>query len=84
MEIVWYTAISMGWTWGYGKSAAQRNQVEYNHIHHIGIKTDDDQPILSDLGGIYTLGNQEGGMIRFNKFHDMAAIKYGGWGIYFD
>ncbi|HEV2689851.1 MAG TPA: right-handed parallel beta-helix repeat-containing protein, partial [Bryobacteraceae bacterium] len=80
----WYTAISMGWTWGYGKSAAQRNMVEYNHIHHIGIRSDDDQPILSDMGGIYTLGNQEGGMIRFNKFHDIAAIKYGGWGIYFD
>lgn len=80
----WYTAISMGWTWGYGKSAAQRNLVEWNHIHHIGIKSNQEAPILSDLGGIYTLGNQEGGIIRFNEFHDMAATKYGGWGIYFD
>jgi hypothetical protein len=36
------------------------------------------------MGGIYTLGNQEGGIIRSNRFHDIAALKYGGWGIYFD
>jgi hypothetical protein len=80
----WYTAISVGWTWGYGPAAAQRNTIERNHIHHIGIKEDGGSPILSDMGGIYTLGNQEGGLIRLNRFHDIAALKYGGWGIYFD
>jgi hypothetical protein len=80
----WYTGISIGWTWGYGKALAQHNMVEYNHIHHIGMKSDDPTPILSDMGGIYTLGNQEGTTIRFNSFHDIAALKYGGWGIYFD
>ena len=36
------------------------------------------------MGGIYTLGPQDGTVIRNNRFHDIAAIKYGGWGIYFD
>jgi hypothetical protein len=80
----WYTAISIGWTWGYAKSAAQRNIVEYNHIHHIGTKADGASPILSDMGCVYTLGDQEGTVIRNNRFHDVAALKYGGWGIYFD
>ncbi len=80
----WYTAISVGWTWGYGKSAAQRNLIEYNHVHHLGMKTDDQKPILSDMGCVYTLGDQEGTVVRFNRFHDVAALRYGGWGIYFD
>jgi hypothetical protein len=80
----WYTGISIGWTWGYAKSAAQRNVVEFNHVHHIGMKSDGDAPILSDMACIYTLGDQEGTVIRFNRFHDIAGLKYGGWGIYFD
>ncbi len=80
----WYTGISVGWTWGYGKTASGRNTVEHNHVHHIGKKTDANDPILSDMAGIYTLGDQEGTVIRFNSFHDIAGLKYGGWGIYFD
>jgi hypothetical protein len=81
----YYTAISVGWTWGYGKSLAKGNVVEHNHVHHIGKPSDDEHaPILSDMGGIYTLGIQPGTVVRNNRFHDIAAIKYGGWGIYFD
>jgi hypothetical protein len=80
----WYTGISIGWTWGYGKSAAQRNMIESNHIHHIGRKVEGASPILSDMGCVYTLGDQEGTIIRNNRFHDVAGLKYGGWGIYFD
>ena len=87
----YYTGISIGWTWGYGKSLPRNNVVENNHVHHIGVKLVDrggkvasDGPILSDMGGIYTLGIQPGTVIRGNRFHDIAAIKYGGWGIYFD
>ncbi|MDB5355986.1 MAG: putative pectin lyase [Phycisphaerales bacterium] len=80
----WYTGISVGWTWGYGKALSQGNVIEYNDIHHIGIKDDDDKPILSDMGGIYTLGDEKGTVIRNNRFHDIAALHYGGWGIYFD
>ena len=80
----YYTGISIGWTWGYGPALATNNTVEFNHVHHIGVKSDGDGPILSDMGGIYTLGKQPGTTIRNNLWHDIAGIRYGGWGIYFD
>ena len=80
----YYTGISIGWTWGYGTALASNNTVEFNHVHHIGVKSDGDGPILSDMAGIYTLGKQPGTTIRNNLWHDMAGIRYGGWGIYFD
>ncbi len=79
-----YTGISIGWTWGYEKSLASNNIVEFNHVHHIGQKSNGDGPILSDMGGIYTLGMQPGTIIRNNLWHDIAGLNYGGWGIYFD
>ncbi len=79
-----YTGISIGWTWGYKTALGYGNVVELNHVHHIGKRADGDGPILSDLGGIYTLGYQQGTVIRHNVFHDIAARVYGGWGIYFD
>ena len=80
----YYSAISSGWTWGYGRALATGNRFEYNHIHHIGRRTDGDGAVLSDLGGIYTLGDQTGTVIRHNHFHDIWAGKYGGWAIYCD
>ncbi len=81
----YYTGISIGWTWGYTKPAqAGGNLVAYNHVHHIGVKSDGDGPILSDMGGIYTLGRQPGTAIINNLWHDIAGRSYGGWGIYFD
>jgi hypothetical protein len=80
----YYTGISIGWTWGYGRSQAGGNIVEFNHVHHIGRKSDGSGPFLSDMGGIYTLGRQKGTVIRNNLWHDIAARTYGGWGIYFD
>lgn len=73
-----YSAISLGWTWGYAESHSYRNIVEYNHIHDIG------QGYLSDLAGIYTLGRQAGSRVRYNIFHDIFARGYGGWAIYLD
>ena len=52
----YYTGISIGWTWGYGPALASNNLVAFNHVHHIGVRADGDGPILSDMGGIYTLG----------------------------
>jgi parallel beta-helix repeat protein len=80
----YYSGISIGWTWGYGPTLAKENIVEFNHIHHIGVLSNGDGPILSDMGGIYTLGVQPGTLIRYNIIHDVAGFKYGGWGIYFD
>ncbi len=80
----YYSAISSGWTWGYGAALATGNIFEYNHIHHIGRLLNGDGSVLSDLGGIYTLGDQTGTVIRHNVFHDIGAGKYGGWAIYCD
>jgi hypothetical protein len=72
-----YTGISIGWVWGYTRSVSQNNRVEFNHIHDIG-------GVLSDMGGIYTLGVSPGTVIRNNLIHDVTANHYGGWGIYHD
>jgi hypothetical protein len=73
-----YTAISIGWTWGYSPTVAGRNLVENCHLHHLG------WGVLSDMGAIYTLGPQPGTAIRGCHIHDISAASYGGWGMYND
>jgi hypothetical protein len=73
-----FTGISIGWEWGYGPSVSVNNIVENNYVHHIG------QGLLSDMGGIYTLGVSPGTVLRNNVIHDIDANRYGGWGIYND
>jgi parallel beta-helix repeat protein len=75
---LYYTAISVGWTWGYGKNQSSGNLIAFNHLHAIG------KNMLSDLGGIYTLGVQPGTVIQNNLIHDVSSFTYGGWGIYLD
>ncbi len=75
---LFYTGISAGWTWGYGRSQATNNYIGYNRIHNIG------QGVLSDMGGIYTLGVSSGSAEVGNVIYDVRARDYGGWGIYPD
>ena len=84
-----YSGISVGWGWGEEDAGggaypqpsfyqtptpAKNNRIEYNHIHHV-------MQVLNDGGGIYTLGNMPGTVIRGNHIHDNPGIP---GGIYLD
>jgi hypothetical protein len=85
-----YSGISAGWGWGEEDAGggaypipytyatptpAGANRIEYNHIHNVMQKRDDG-------GGVYTLGNQPGTVIRGNYIHDNGPGGPGG--IYLD
>ncbi|MCQ2475940.1 MAG: right-handed parallel beta-helix repeat-containing protein [Clostridia bacterium] len=78
----YYTAVSVGWVWGYADTITYNCKICNNLIYNIG------QGWLSDMGGIYTLGNQPGTILSGNVIHNVAADPekggYGGWGVYLD
>ena len=73
-----YSAISIGWTWGYKPTPCARNIVENCRLHHLG------WGVLSDMGAVYTLGPQPGTVIRGCHIHDIGCASYGAWGMYND
>lgn len=79
-----YSAVSLGWSWGYQPTNVHDNLIAWNEIHHVGKKSSGEGPYLSDMGGVYSLGIQPGTLIDHNLIHDVDAVDYGGQGIYFD
>ena len=75
---LYYTAVSVGWNWGYQETPCRENAIEFNYMHDIG------QFMLSDMGAVYTLGIQKGTVVRNNLIHDVNSFTYGGWGLYTD
>lgn len=61
-----YTGVSVGWRWDTNPTQCQKNVVEFNHIHRV-------MQMLSDGGGIYTLGRQPGTVLRGNRIHDIPV-----------
>jgi len=60
-----YSGISIGWMWDTVPTPCLENAVLDNHIHHI-------MGILSDGGGVYSLGRQPGSRISGNLIHDVS------------
>ncbi len=60
-----YTGISVGWMWNPEPTPCRENTIHACHIHHI-------MKILSDGGGIYSLGLQPGSRITDNLIHDVT------------
>jgi hypothetical protein len=72
-----YTGISIGWRWDTAVNTAKHNLIEWNEIRN-GMQ------YMSDGGGIYTAGRQEGTKILNNWVHDMGGGPVLGEGIYND
>jgi hypothetical protein len=77
-----YTGVSVGWEWGTKPTNCSSNLIEHNHIYNV-------MNLLSDGGGIYTLGLQPGTVLRGNLIHDVVrnpitAVGAPNNGIFFD
>ena len=78
----YYTGLSCGWIWGHEYQVTKNVRITNNLIYDIG------QGWLSDLGGMYLLGEQKGtvisGNVIYNVTRGLGANDYGGNGIYTD
>lgn len=75
---MYYSGVSVGWTWDRKPSGAHHNLIEFNDISDIG------QRRLMDMGGIYTLGLQPGTRIVGNTIRNVSTTRGCGFALYFD
>ncbi|GAA1381215.1 right-handed parallel beta-helix repeat-containing protein [Luteococcus sanguinis] len=73
-----YSGISLGWSWDYQSRGVRDNLVKSNHVHHLGLG------LLSDLGGIYTVGRQDNTYVTDNHVHHVNGYVMPSTGIYLD
>ena len=74
---LYYSGISMGWSWGYGATPNHDNTILDNLVH------DALQNVLTDGAGIYTLGLQPNSVMSGNVVHDLVGIPWA-VGLYLD
>ncbi|KAJ8599280.1 hypothetical protein CTAYLR_006800 [Chrysophaeum taylorii] len=74
-----YTGISVGWTWDWSETPPAYHLIANNYVSDISMKT------LSDLGGIYALGNLRGTVVSNNTIKNVDSYDYSAnHGIYLD
>lgn len=76
-----YSGICVGWGWTSLESGMSGNRIEANYVHHFARR-------LYDAGGLYTLSNQPGSVMRNNRIEHLVDAPYAtndrAFYIYFD
>lgn len=76
-----YSGICVGWGWTSRESGMSGNRIEANYVHHFARR-------LYDAGGLYTLSNQPGSVMRNNRIEHLMDAPYAtndrAFYIYFD
>lgn len=74
---LYYSGLSLGWSWGYAPTPNHDNAITDNVIH------DALQNVLTDGAGIYTLGLQPNSVMSGNVVYDLVGIPWA-VGLYLD
>ena len=64
-----YSGICVGWGWPSLESGMCNNRIEANYVHHFARR-------LYDAGGLYTLSNQPGSVMRNNRIEHLIEAPY--------
>lgn len=64
-----YSGICVGWGWTSLESGMCDNRIEANYVHHFARR-------LYDAGGLYTLSNQPGSVMRNNRIEHLIEAPY--------
>ena len=64
-----YSGICVGWGWTSLESGMCNNRIEANYVHHFARR-------LYDAGGLYTLSNQSGSVMRNNRIEHLIEAPY--------